>query len=183
MVDNEDKKREEREQLKNSEKKYQSLVEKRNELNDLAKLFREERDMLNEKRKELRELMEKGKKDRDVIVSKMKLHKEQRNQLQQQAKELIKTKQEKRGDVVRYLPLRVEELKADIQMLEYKQETVPMDTKDENDLIELIKTKRKEYNNSEKQLEKQQLIETDLSDTDKAITDLFKKVIPIHIPS
>ena len=48
----------EQEQLRNSEKKYQSLVEKRNELNDVARLVREERDMLNDKRKELKETME-----------------------------------------------------------------------------------------------------------------------------
>ncbi len=40
------------------EKKYQSLIEKRNELNDVARLIREERDMLNDKRKEYKEVMD-----------------------------------------------------------------------------------------------------------------------------
>ena len=170
----------EQEQLRNAEKKYQSLIEKRNELNDMAKLVREERDMLNEKRKELKDHMVKNKKERDEIVTKMKHHKEQRNHYQQKAKELIKSKQRKRGDVVRNLPLRVEELKADIQMLEYRQETVPMNTREENELIDLIKSKKEEYNTSKTQLEKQQLIETDISDTDAAITELFKKADEEH---
>ena len=129
----------EQEQLRNSEKKYQSLIGKRNELNDVAKLVREERDMLNDKRKEHKETMEKDKKKRDELVSKMKIHKERRTKLQQKAKDLIKAKQKKKGDVKRNLPLRIEELKADIQILEYKQETTPMNTRKENELIDLIK--------------------------------------------
>ncbi|RLF35118.1 MAG: hypothetical protein DRN08_03575 [Thermoplasmata archaeon] len=173
-------KKEEQEQLRNAEKKYQSLIEKRNELNDIARLIREERDMLNKKRKELKEQMEKNKKERDELVAKMKHHKELRNQLQQQAKELIKAKQKKKGHVLKSLPLRVEELKADIQMLEYKQETTPMNTQEENELIEMIRKKRMEYEEAKKQLEKQKLIETDLSDTDQAITELFKKADEEH---
>ena len=173
-------KKEEQEQLRNAEKKYQSLIEKRNELNDIARLIREERDMLNKKRKELKEQMEKNKKERDELVAKMKHHKELRNQLQQQAKELIKAKQKKKGHVLKSLPLRVEELKADIQMLEYKQETTPMNTQEENELIEMIREKRIEYEEAKKQLEKQKLIETDLSDTDQAITELFKKADEEH---
>lgn len=168
------------EQLKNAEKKYQSLIEKRNELNDIAKLVREERDMINEKRKELRELSEKCKKERDELVAKMRLHKELRNKLQQQAKELIKERQRKKGHVVKSLPLRVEELKADIQMLEYKQETTPMDMREENELIDQIKAKRKEYEESKKELERQQLIETDISDADRAITELFRQADEEH---
>ena len=180
MVEDGSKKREQQEQMKNAEKKYQSLIEKRNELNDIAKLVREERDMLNEKRKEIVEQMKKNKEERDGLVSEMRQHKEIRNKLQQQAKELIKAKQKRRGDVIRNLPLRIEELKADVQMLEYKQETVPMNTRKENELIDQIKTKREEYNKGKKQLEKQQLIETDLSDTDTAITELFKKADEEH---
>ena len=60
MIDESSKKKD-IEQLRNSEKKYQSYIEKRNELNDLAKMLREERDMLNENHKELRETMKKAK--------------------------------------------------------------------------------------------------------------------------
>jgi uncharacterized coiled-coil DUF342 family protein len=47
VKDKETTKKEDLEQLKNAEKKYQSLIEKRNELNQVAKQFRDERDMLN----------------------------------------------------------------------------------------------------------------------------------------
>ncbi len=49
VSDKETTKKEDLEQLKNAEKKYQSLIEKRNELNQVAKQFREERDMLERK--------------------------------------------------------------------------------------------------------------------------------------
>jgi len=173
-------KKEQQQQIQNAEKKYQSLIERRNELNDLAKLIREERDMLNNKRKELVEQMKKDKKVRDEIVQEMRTHKEIRNKLQQQAKDLIKSKRAKRGEVVRNLPLIVEELKADVQMLEYKQETVPMSTEEENELIDKIKAKKIEFVKNKALFEKQKLIETDLSDTDNAITDLFKKADEEH---
>ena len=110
----------------------------------------------------------------------MKKHKELRNQYQQQAKALIATKQKKRGDVIKNLPIRAEELKADIQMLEYSQETTPMSPQKENDLIDKIKHKREELHSVQNELSKQQIIQTDLSDTDKAITELFQKADEEH---
>jgi phosphoserine phosphatase len=173
-------KKKDTEQLKDAEKKYQAYIEKRNELNDMARVFREERDMINEKRKEIKEKMQKFKGERDELVSKMRQHKEIRNKLQQQAKELIGAKQKRKGEVFRNLPLRVEELKADVQMLEYRQETVPMDPSEENDLIEKIRLKRTEYEKTKHQLDEQKLIEVDISDKDKVIDELFKKADEEH---
>ena len=180
MTETTSKKKQELEELKNAEKKYQSLIQKRNELNDIAKVVREERDMLNEKRNELREQMKKAKEERDTLVTHMKEHKELRNTYQQQAKALIKQRQKKRGDVQQNLPLLVEELKADIQMMEYRQETVPMGHHEENDLIKKIKEKKFDFLRAKKKLEQQQSIEIDLSDTDKAITELFQKADQEH---
>jgi phosphoserine phosphatase len=172
--------KEEIEQLKDAEKKYQSFIEKRNELNDMAKVIREERDMINVSRKDLKEKINKVKKERDELVSKMKHHKEIRNKLQNEAKNLIEAKRKKKGEVFKNLPLRVEELNADVQMLEYRQETVPMSPADENELIEMIRDKRKEYEITKKHMEKQQLLEIDISDKDKAIDELFKKADEEH---
>ena len=72
MMEDVSKKKQELEQLRNAEKKYQSLIGKRNELNDIARVIREERDLLNDKRKELREQMDKNKKERArMLVSKL----------------------------------------------------------------------------------------------------------------
>ncbi|MDH7516815.1 MAG: hypothetical protein QHH19_00450 [Candidatus Thermoplasmatota archaeon] len=167
-------------QLKDAEKKYQAYIEKRNELNEMARLIREERDMINERRKEIKEKMEKAKAERDKLVLKMKQHRDMRNKLQQQAKELIEAKRKKKGEVFKNLPLRVEELKADFQMLEYKQQTTPMSPAEENELIEKIRQKKAEYEKFKKMLQKQKVIEIDISDKDTAIDALFKKANEEH---
>jgi uncharacterized coiled-coil DUF342 family protein len=179
MIEKTDKK-EEIEQLKDAEKKYQSYIQKRNELNDMAKVVREERDMIHESRKGLKEDIEKVKKERDELVAKMRQHKKMRNKYQEEAKKLIEAKRSKKGAVFRNLPLRVEELKADFQMLEYRQETVPMKHREENELIEKIRFKREEYERTKIHLEKQKEVEIDISDKDKAIDELFKKADEEH---
>jgi len=172
--------KEEIEQLKDAEKKYQSYIQKRNELNDIAKVVREERDMIHESRKDLKTEIEKVKKERDELVAKMHQHKKMRNKYQEEAKKLIEAKRNKKGAVFKNLPLRVEELKADFQMLEYRQETVPMNHREENELIEKIRFKRDEYERTKIHLEKQKEVEIDISDKDKAIDELFKKADEEH---
>ena len=168
------------EELRNAEKKYQTYIERRNELNNLARILKEERDMINKKHKELKEAMERARKERDELVSKMRYHKKLRNDLQKQAKELIEARRKRKGEVFKYLPLRVEELKADVQMLEYQQETMVLTPAEENELIEKIREKKAEYENALIQLEKQKTIEIDLSDKEKAISELFKKADEEH---
>ena len=173
-------KKEEYEQLRDAEKKYQSYIAKRNEFNDMAKVLREERDMIHNSHKDLKDKIENVKKERDELVSKMRYHKEIRNKLQEEAKKLIEAKQKKKGSVFKNLPLRVEELKADVQMLEYRQETIPMSSAKENDLIDKIREKRREFKRTQKQMEKQKTVEIDISDKDNAIDELFKKADEEH---
>jgi uncharacterized coiled-coil DUF342 family protein len=172
--------KEEIEHLRDAEKKYQSYIQKRNELNDMAKIFREERDMINDSRKDLKEKIDKYKKERDELVSKMRHHKEIRNKLQETAKKLIEAKQKKKGEVFKNLPLKIEELKADVQMLEYRQETTPMNLAEENELIDKIREKRQEFKRTQKMMEKQKTVEIDISDKDNAINELFKKADDEH---
>lgn len=173
-------KKKEVEQLKDAEKKYQAYIAKRNELNDMAKIIREERDMIHNSRKDLKETIDKVKKERDELVSMMRQHKELRNKLQEEAKKLIEARRKKKGEVFKNLPLRVEELKADVQMLEYRQETVPMTPQEENELIEKIRDIRAEYKRTKNLMEKQKTVEIDISDKDKAIDELFKKADEAH---
>jgi len=174
MADESNRKKE-TEQLINSEKKYQSFIQRRNDLNDLAKVLREERDMINGMHKEIKESMQKTKTERNNFVVKMKEHRENRNKLQEQAKSIIDARRKKKGEVFKNLPLRVEELNADVQMLEYQQETIPMKSREENELIEKIREKKNEYRETLKRLEKQKSIEIDITDKDQTIDGLFKK--------
>jgi len=173
-------KRKDTEKLRDAEKKYQAYIQKRNELNDMARVLREERDMIHNSRKDQKEQMQNFKKERDELVIQMREHKKLRNQLQEVAKKLIEAKRKKKGEVFKNLPLRVEELKADGQMLEYRQETVPMNPRAENALIKKIREKKKEYQKMKKVMEKQKLVEIDISDKDNAIDELFKKADEEH---
>lgn len=173
-------KKQEMEQLRNAENKFQSFIERRNELNDLAKILRDERDMLNGKHKDMKDEMKHLKEERDELVNKMKHHKSIRNQLQSHAKELISARQKKKGEVFKNLPFRLEEIKADMQMLEYRQETVPMSASAENELIDKIREKQKELKLYSKQFQDQEAIQVDISDKDKAIDTLFKKADEEH---
>jgi uncharacterized coiled-coil DUF342 family protein len=65
-------------------------------------------------------------------------------------------------------------------MLEYKQETVPLNPRNENELIERIREKKQEYKKLNKQMEKQKEIQIDISDKDNAIDELFKKADEEH---
>jgi uncharacterized coiled-coil DUF342 family protein len=168
------------EKLRDAEKKFQSYIQRRNLLNDMAKVLREERDMINDSRKDLKEQANKIKKERDELVSKMRYHKDLRNKIQEEAKKLIEARRKKKGEVFKNLPLRVEELKADVQMLEYRQETVPMSSAEENELIDKIREKREEYERTNIQMEKQKTVEIDITDKDKAIDELFKKADEEH---
>jgi phosphoserine phosphatase len=167
-------------QLKDAEKKYQAYIQKRNELNDMAKIFREERNMIHHSRKDVKDKMDKVKKERDELVLKMKHHKKMRNKFQEEAKKLIEARRKRKGEVFKNLPLRIEELKADVQILEYRQETVPMNPAEENDLIEKIRLKRQEYERTSKRLDAQKQVEIDISDKDNAIDELFKKADEQH---
>jgi len=179
-MQNDTKKKKEIEQLKDAEKKYQAYIAKRNELNDMAKIVREERDMIHNSRKDLKETIDKVKKERDELVSKMRHHKDLRNKLQEEAKKLIEARRKKKGEVFKNLPLRVEELKADVQMLEYRQETVPMTSAEENELIEKIRDIREDYKRTKHLMEKQKTVEIDITDKDKAIDEIFKKADEAH---
>jgi phosphoserine phosphatase len=179
-MDNNSIKKKKKEQLINSEKKYQSFIQRRNELNDLAKVLREERNMIHSKHKEIKESMQKTKTERDNFVLKMKEHRDIRNKLQKQAKSIIEARRKRKGEVFKNLPLRVEELKADVQMLEYRQETVPMNPQEENELIDKIREKKILYEDTIKKLEKQKSIEIEISDKDHAIDELFKKADEEH---
>ncbi|PKK86469.1 MAG: hypothetical protein CVT48_00955 [Thermoplasmata archaeon HGW-Thermoplasmata-1] len=170
-----------RDELRNCESKHRMLIERRNELNEQAKVTREERDMLNTSRKELVGKMNALRDARTAAVARMKLHRDARNEYQKQAKSLIEAQKKKKGGIEGSLPMRANELKAEIQTLEHRQETVPMSGAKENELIDDIRAKRADYERISKEIGKQKLLKVDLSDTHKAIDELFKHADDEHI--
>lgn len=169
-----------RTELQLAEIKYRNLLDKRDALNEDAKVFRDERDTLNEERRESNEKMQAMKEQRDALVTEMRIHKKERNECQKKAKELIEIRRKRRKDVGKNLGLHLERLRKDIENLQKKQETVPMELKDENLLLEEMKRKRLDIEECENIYKEQQEISEDIENLDDSIDSLFKKADAEH---
>jgi uncharacterized coiled-coil DUF342 family protein len=123
-------------ELDNAEKKYQSLIDKRNEYNTEANAYRDERNTFNDKRKELSEEAKEKRAQRTALNKEMREHKKKRNELQKKAKELIAFKKSKGGKIEKNLPQTIEELRKEIARLEIKQETISVPIEEEKELLE-----------------------------------------------
>ncbi len=157
-----------------AELRHGSLLEKRNELNAQAREFAGTRDTLNDERRDLAEDINILRDERDAYTKDMKLHKKARNQYQKRAKELIEAKKGKRKDIYPGLGKDLEVLKADLKMMELKQQTVPLSLPEENELLDTLKEKTKELSRLEKVLAEQESIISEVKDVDESITELFR---------
>ena len=82
-------------ELEGAEKRYQQLIERRNELNAEANSVREERDDINAQRKKLTEEMSEIRNKMKEISEELRTHKSARNEYQRKAKELIEMKKKR----------------------------------------------------------------------------------------
>ncbi|HEQ79331.1 MAG TPA: hypothetical protein ENN76_03590, partial [Euryarchaeota archaeon] len=161
-------------ELKSAEEKFQSLIEKRNELNDKARELREERDSLQEKRKELVEERKKVEETRNELNEKTKVFRKRRNELQARAKALIALKQNARKGQHLGIDKEMERLKSELRIAKMRQETAPMNLTEENALVKKIKEMTAELARLEKVAEEQDEISKDISNLDANIDELFK---------
>ncbi len=166
--------------VRNLQDKFHGLLDQRNEYNDLAREARQARDLLNSQRRSKRDELQVHKEARDRCNEKMRLHKEARNALQDQAKALIGEKKGKRDGVERSLPLRLRKARNEVESLLEKQETTVLDPAKENELVDKVRRLRKEVAELEAQMAEQRTVEVDLSDTDKAIDQLFSQADEEH---
>jgi uncharacterized coiled-coil DUF342 family protein len=174
------KKKKERTELDNAEKKFQSLVDKRNELNSEANIYRDERDAIHNQKKKLLEEAREKRVLRNTLVKEMREHKKKRNEMQKKAKELIAFKQKRGGKIEKNLPQTIEEIRKEMARMEIKQETTSMPIDDEKELLEKIKTKAKELKELEKLMKEQVDIVADVEELDAKIDELFKEADKEH---
>lgn len=169
-----------RAQMDNLQKRYDNYVEKRNELNDLGKKLRAERDMLNDATKDFRARMDAAKTQRDKLNAEMREAKKRRNEFQEQAKALIASKQAKGGDFSKSLPLQARHLEKEIRDMEYQHMTQPQSIEKERDFLKALKAKKEELAELQEQLDENKSLKVDLDDLDTAIDDLFKRADEEH---
>jgi len=166
--------------VRNLQDKFNSLLDARNQYNELAKKAREDRDMLNESRRVKSIELEEHKKARDAANEVMRTHKELRNAYQDQAKALIAEKKGKTGNIERSLPLQVRKLRNDMQALMEQQQTTILSASKEKVLVEKIRDLWLELKAKEAELQKQKAVEVDLGDADSTIDALFAKADEEH---
>lgn len=167
--------------LRNAEKDFRKLIEKRNELNDQAREARDERDALNEQKKNLVAQMRTLQAERDSRNAAAREAKEQRNEFQRQAKALIETKRKMRkdntgstqGGVIRAL-------ENEIRAMERMQETSAMTVAKENELIDKIKAKSKELAEARLKYADEAKLLADVKDVDGKIDELFRMADEAH---
>ncbi|MFO7618977.1 MAG: hypothetical protein R6W91_04910 [Thermoplasmata archaeon] len=164
----------------NAEIRYRGIIEKRNELNDQAREFADARDTLNKERRDLVEEIRDLREDRDAIVKKMREHKKKRNGYQDKAKALIETKKGKRKGVHKDLDRDIESLRAEVKMIDLKQQTTVLTIEEENELLKNLKKQYAEIKRLESVLGEQDAILSEVKDVDEKITLLFKMADEEH---
>ena len=174
------KKKKRRTELESAENRYQSLLEKRNELNTMARSLREERDMINQRKRTTADHVSELKKNRDRLVGLRREHIKLRNRYQAQAKEIIARKRDRTKKIYPSLPREVEARKAELQMLDQRQQTTSLSIDAERELIETIKKKQEELADLEKQLTEQSALGGEVTEMDANIDELFKKADEQH---
>ncbi|MDG6220307.1 MAG: hypothetical protein QCI38_02510 [Candidatus Thermoplasmatota archaeon] len=165
----------ERTERKNAEKRYTELVERRDELNAQARACFEARNTLNDEKRRLYDELQALNDQRKKVGDDMTLHKRRRDEYQGAAKQLIGQKQTKRKDVHKNLPGDIGAIKAELRLLEIKQETTPLSLAKERALLDEMKSKREELARLEALFGKQSVVVGELDDIDKSIDELFAK--------
>ena len=69
-----------RKHLEDAEKRYQGLIEKRDELHEEGNLIKEERDNLHQQKRDMADKIKDLKEERTALVEKMRDHKSRRDQ-------------------------------------------------------------------------------------------------------
>ena len=167
--------------LRNAEKDFRRLIEKRNELNDLAREARDERDALNEQKKNLVTQMRQLQSERDAKNASAREAKEQRNEAQRQAKALIENKRKMRkdttatgqGGVIRAL-------ENEIRAMERIQETTVLTIPKEKDLLDKLRLKSKELESAKLVYAEEAKLLADVKDIDQKIDELFRAADEAH---
>ncbi len=168
-------------ELRDAEKKFRKLVERRNELNDQARERREERDALNEQKKALVTEMRRLQSERDRLNAEAREWKEKRNEFQRQAKALIESKRRMRKDGQGGgLGGKLRDLEGEVKRLERQQETTSMPIAKENELIKRIAELRKELGAAKVTYSEEAKLLAEVKDIDQKIDELFKMADDSH---
>ena len=167
-------------ELQQAEIKLESLLEKRDALNQEAQLARQERDMVHEKKREFSGKLREIKERRGALAADARAHRAKRDEFQAKAKALIELKRKLRSQGGVSASEELRNLKRATQAMELKQQTASLTLAEENDLIDKIKEHVKRVKELQVLKDEQDKITKEVKDLDGTITDLFAKADAEH---
>lgn len=167
-------------ELQNAELKLRALLNKRDEINELAALLRSERDTLNDQKRVFQDQMRAAREKRDALVAEMRAHKKRRDELQAKAKELIEFKKKMKGKPMGDLKDELRALQRQVKDMELRQQTVPLSIPDERKLLEQTKAKTAEVERLKAIIAEQEKIAKEVKDIDRSIDALFRQADKEH---
>ena len=166
--------------LRNAERDFRRLIEKRNELNDEARRARDERDALNEQKKNLVSEMRRLQTERDAKNAEARDWKEKRNEFQRQAKALIENKRKMRKENAPGNAGMIRALENEIRAMERVQQTTVLTVAKENDLLDKLRAKMKELEAAKLVYSEEAKLLSDVKDIDQKIDELFRSADEAH---
>ena len=167
-------------ELQQAEIRLESLLEKRDALNQEAQLSRQERDMVHEKKRELSAKLREIKDRRGALAAQARAHRAKRDEFQTKAKSLIEIKRKLRTQGGASASEELRNLKRQTQAMELKQQTASLTLAEENELIDEIKSHMKRVKELQVLKDEQDKVSKEVKDLDGTITDLFAKADAEH---
>ncbi|MGQ0535769.1 MAG: DUF7121 family protein [Methanobacteriota archaeon] len=130
--------------LEAAEKRLRRLLERRNELNDQARVAKEERDMLQGERRRILDATAELRGKRGALIEELRLHKDRRNALQARARAVIEARKGARTKLPTDKRARMAALDEEIARMEHTQAHSTLSSKKEEALLKDLRAKAKE---------------------------------------
>ncbi|MBA4695262.1 MAG: hypothetical protein H2066_05345 [Candidatus Poseidoniales archaeon] len=172
-----------RDHLHQMEAKVRKLRDSRNNHNEQAKRFAEQRNAIQSQYKEHREKLDLSVAEVKAIRAEQNVHKKRRDAIQAQIRDLIGQAKAQRGDKdeKKSASFEFNKLSSEVDNMEKVFETRGgMSSKKEKETMEKIKVMRRRMKELEPEVEKLQLIKVDLSNRDEAIATLKAEADDAH---
>ncbi|WP_455392787.1 hypothetical protein [[Eubacterium] cellulosolvens] len=173
--------RETKKHLEDAEKRFQGLIEKRDELHAEGNLIKEERDVLHQQKRDLVDKTKELKDERAALVEKMREHKKRRDQAQGEAKRLIARRRGKSQEMYHDLIGQIDDLETDLKLMDYQYQTEPLDMKKEKEFLDRFKEKYNKLLELKKLKPDHQVLLGEIDDINERITALFKLADDEHL--
>ena len=167
-------------ELEQAEIKLESLLQKRDMLNDEAQQMRQERDLVHEKKREVGERLRALQDRRASFAAEARAHREKRDALQGKAKALIELKRKLRTSGHTDVGAELRALTRRVSQMEMRQQTASLTVSKENELIDELKESMKRLKMLQGLKSDQDKIAKEVRDLDGGITDLFEAAEKEH---